>query len=84
MVVNTEVQSGPCVKYSILGDKGLTFSYILSGHLKILKNTDTFCSIYLKHHSSYAKSFLRLASNLKKPAYINIVCTKSASQSSPN
>ena len=84
MFVNTAVQSGPCVKCSILGEKGLTFSYILSGYLKIFKNTDTFCIIYLKYHSSYAKSVLRLASNLKKPAYINIACTKSASKNSPN
>ena len=33
-----------------------TFSYILSGYLKILKNTDIVCNIHLKYHSSEAKT----------------------------
>ena len=45
MIVNTEVQNGSCVKYNILGDYWLTFSYILSGYLKIIINTE--CLQYL-------------------------------------
>ena len=39
IVVNTEVQTGSCVKYSILGDYWIYFSCILSGYLKIIINT---------------------------------------------
>ena len=76
MVANTEMQKWPWVKYSILGDQWLTFSYILTGYLKIIINTE--CLQYLPEVSQQSdkkkvmkiyKELLGTCIKSKKTAY---------------
>ena len=91
MVVNTEVQTGSCIRYNILGDYWLIFSYILSGYLRVIINTECLqYFIYLDYHISQTKKqnivmktykeLLGTCIKSKKTVYLKTVCTKSASK----